>query len=489
MSIILAIDQGTTSSRAIVFDRLGNIVAQDQQEFTQYFPQNGWVEHDANEIWQTTLKVCQTAIQKSGVTPTCIGITNQRETTVLWNKKTGQPVYHAIVWQDRRTADRCIELKQHEKVIHEKTGLLLDPYFSATKLEWLLSRNKADGLAFGTIDSFLLWHLTAGKSHYTDATNASRTLLYNIHTGEWDQELLNLFSIPKELLPQVKNSSDNFGVTDKQWFGSEIPITGIAGDQHAALFGQACFEPGMVKSTYGTGCFMLVNSGNRPVLSKHRLLTTPAYQINNLCTYALEGSIFIAGAAVQWLRDQLQIIKSSQESEALMKSVANTGGVYFVPALTGLGAPYWQPHARGTIVGLTRDSNRAHVVRAALEAVCYQTRDLLEAMQQDGVSFSTLRVDGGMAKNNTLMQFLADILGVRVERPVVTETTALGVAYLAGLQAGLYASLEEIAELWKREACFGPKMSRREANDFYQGWQEVIGKTILSNMHSEGSKD
>ncbi|WAG80335.1 glycerol kinase GlpK [Metapseudomonas furukawaii] len=484
---LLAIDQGTTSSRAIVFSAQGLPVARAQQEFTQYFPQDGWVEHDGEEIWLTTLKVCREAIQQSGLNPAdiaAIGITNQRETTLVWDAVTGTPIHPAIVWQDRRTADYCSELKAagHEADVAARTGLLIDPYFSATKLRWVLenvpgARERAERgeLRFGTVDCFLLWRLTGGKVHRTDATNASRTLLFNIHSQQWDLDLLKLFGIPASLLPEVLDCAAEFGETDPSLLGAGIPVLGMAGDQQAALVGQACFQPGMVKSTYGTGCFMIQNTGERPVDSRNRLLTTVGYRLNGKVSYAVEGSIFVAGAAVQWLRDGIKLISHARDTEALAEQTGDACGVYLVPAFTGLGAPYWDPRARGAIFGLTRDTGIKEIVTAGLQSVCYQTRDLLEAMAQDGAAApSALRVDGGMVENNWVMQFLADILGVPVERPEVTETTALGVAYLAGLQAGLYRDLDEVAGHWHRQQRFVPRMAEAHRKKLYEGWLDAV---------------
>ncbi|OWJ97974.1 glycerol kinase [Pseudomonas sp. A46] len=484
---LLAIDQGTTSSRAIVFSAQGLPVARAQQEFTQYFPQDGWVEHDGEEIWLTTLKVCREAIQQSGLNPAdiaAIGITNQRETTLVWDAVTGTPIHPAIVWQDRRTADYCSELKAagHEADVAARTGLLIDPYFSATKLRWVLenvpgARERAERgeLRFGTVDCFLLWRLTGGKVHRTDATNASRTLLFNIHSQQWDLDLLKLFGIPASLLPEVLDCAAEFGETNPSLLGAGIPVLGMAGDQQAALVGQACFQPGMVKSTYGTGCFMIQNTGERPVVSRNRLLTTVGYRLNGKVSYAVEGSIFVAGAAVQWLRDGIKLISHARDTEALAEQTGDACGVYLVPAFTGLGAPYWDPRARGAIFGLTRDTGIKEIVTAGLQSVCYQTRDLLEAMAQDGAAApSALRVDGGMVENNWVMQFLADILGVPVERPEVTETTALGVAYLAGLQAGLYRDLDEVAGHWHRQQRFVPRMAEAHRKKLYEGWLDAV---------------
>ncbi len=484
---LLAIDQGTTSSRAIVFSAQGLPLASAQREFKQYFPQDGWVEHDAEEIWLSTLQVCREALVTKGIQARevlAIGITNQRETTLVWDAATGTPIHPAIVWQDRRTADYCAGLKAagHEALVSERTGLLIDPYFSATKLRWILdqvpgARERAERgeLRFGTVDSFLLWRLTGGQVHRTDASNASRTLLFNIHSQQWDDELLHLFDIPRSLLPEVLDCAADFGRTDPALLGAAIPVLGMAGDQQAALIGQACFEVGMVKSTYGTGCFMIQNTGATPVRSQNRLLTTVAYRLNGKVTYAVEGSIFVAGAAVQWLRDGIKLIDHAHDSEALAEQAGVASGVYLVPAFTGLGAPYWDPKARGAIFGLTRDTGIKEIVTAGLQSVCYQTRDLLEAMRQDGAAEpSALRVDGGMVVNNWVMQFLADILGVTVERPQVTETTALGVAYLAGLQAGLYRDLDEIASHWHRQQRFFPHMAATHREHLYAGWLDAV---------------
>lgn len=483
---LLALDQGTTSSRAIVFDRAGHVISMVQQEFSQHFPKDGWVEHDPEDIWGSILTTAQQALKKAGLSATeiaAIGITNQRETTMVWDRQTGKPVYAAIVWQDRRTSEYCRELKQAglEEKVQAKTGLLLDPYFSATKLRWILNevpgvRERAERgeLAFGTVDTFLLWRLTGGKSHATDATNASRTLLFNIHEQCWDKELLELFAIPASLLPEVKDSSADFGCTDPALLGGEIQVAGIAGDQQAALFGQACFTPGMAKSTYGTGCFLILNTGEQALSSQNRLLTTVGYRLNGKVSYALEGSIFVAGAAVQWLRDGLRLIAQAGETEALAAKTRLDHGVYLVPAFTGLGAPYWDPEARGALLGLTRDTGIAEVVTAGLQSVCFQTQDLLQAMAKDGVDIRTLRVDGGMVANNWLLQHLADILRVEVDRPQVTETTALGVAYLAGLQVGLYESLEDIAKQWRCERHCQPVMAEAQAVSLYQGWCTAV---------------
>ncbi|MGK0248416.1 MAG: glycerol kinase [Oleispira sp.] len=492
---LLAIDQGTTSSRAIVFDLDGHIIASSQQEFSQIFPQDGWVEHDPEEIWRTTEETCREAIKKASLQARdilSIGITNQRETTVVWDKVTGTPIYNAIVWQDRRTAGLCQQFKQKEEGLVEtltaKTGLLLDPYFSASKIAWILdnvegarTRGEAGELLFGTIDTFLLWRLTGGKQHATDATNASRTLLFNIHSNEWDQELLDLFNVPANLLPEVRDCAADYGHTKADLFGAEIAIGGMAGDQQAALIGQACFTPGMAKSTYGTGCFMIMNTGDQALQSKNRLLTTIGYRISGKTTYALEGSIFMAGATIQWIRDGLQLISNAKESQSLAEETGADNSVYMVPAFTGLGAPYWDPEARGAIFGLARDTGIKEIVTAGLQAVCYQTRDLLQAMAQDGVSPSSLRVDGGMVVNDWLVQFLADTLGITIERPQVTETTALGVAYLAGIQAGVFDSLEQVADLWHNEAKFEPSMPEEARERLYAGWLEAVSKVLGNN--------
>ena len=484
---VLAIDQGTTSTRAMVFDHAGAPVSMARREIRQHFPRDGWVEHDPEEIWQSSLDVVRSALEQAGARAgqiEAIGITNQRETTVVWDRANGDPVHKAIVWQDRRTAPQCAKLVEdgHGDTVRAKTGLVIDPYFSATKVAWLLDhvdgardRAKRGELAFGTIDSFLLWRLTGGRRHATDATNASRTMLFDIHRQEWDDELLALFGVPRAMLPEVCDSSADFGVADAKLFGAAVPIAGIAGDQQAATFGQACFEPGMIKSTYGTGCFALLNTGPRPVASRNRLLTTVAYRLGGAPVYALEGSIFVAGAAVGWLRDRLGLVTRADETEALAAGARGSSGVYLVPAFVGLGAPHWDALARGAIVGLTFDSGRAEIVRAALEAVAYQTRDLMEAMAADGAAPPVaLRVDGGMAVNDWAMQFLADILGLPVERPTVTETTALGAAYLAGLRTGFYPSVEAIAAQWRRERLFDPAMARDESDRRYAGWRAAV---------------
>lgn len=484
---ILALDQGTTSSRAIVFDKQGNMVATAQKEFTQIFPQPGWVEHDANEIWSTQLGVATEAILKAGITVkdiAAIGITNQRETTVIWDRASGQPIYNAIVWQDRRTADYCDQLKQqgHAATIQSKTGLVTDAYFSATKVKWILdhvegARAKAINgeLCFGTIDSWLLWKLTAGKVHATDVSNASRTMLYNIYEMNWDADLLRLMDIPESLLPQVRSSSEVYGHTENILTATNIPVSGIAGDQQAALFGQMCTEPGMVKNTYGTGCFMLMNTGSKPVSSQNNLLTTIAWKVGDTVHYALEGSVFIGGAVVQWLRDGLKIIQTSADVEQLANEVEDNGGVYLVPAFTGLGAPYWNPHAQGTIVGLTRGSTRAHIARAAIESIAFQSMDLLQSMEADaGIPIAELRVDGGATINNALMQFQSDILNTRVVRPQVTETTALGAAYLAGLAVGFWKDMEEIKQNWQKERLFITDMQEEKRQKLQQCWARAV---------------
>ena len=490
--LLLAIDQGTTSSRSIVFDDKLNPKGSGQKEFKQFYPASGWVEHDAEEIWRSVLFTCKAALKKARAKATdiaAIGITNQRETVVLWDRHTGKALHKAIVWQDRRTADICAALKAagHEKMVTDKTGLLLDPYFSATKLAWILdhvkdARAKAEAgeLCFGTIDSFLIYRLTGGRVHATDATNASRTLLFNIHGGEWDADLLKLFNIPRALLPEVKDCAADFGHTEKKLFGEEIAITGVAGDQHAALIGQACFQPGMMKSTYGTGCFAMLNTGEKPVASSARLLTTVAYQLNGKRTYALEGSIFVAGAAVQWLRDGLQLVKAAKETGALAAAADPQQQVYLVPAFVGLGAPYWRPELRGAIFGLSRGTTKKELARAALEAVAYQTHDLLEAMKKDWPASqqTVLRVDGGMTASDYTMQALADILAAPVDRPMVLETTALGAAYLAGLHIGLLPEPAVFAKRWRRQKQFTPKMKQAVREAKIKGWQEAIRKLL-----------
>ena len=488
---ILSFDQGTTSSRTIVFDRNGAIISVAQKEFTQIFPQPGWVEHDANEIWSTQLGVAAEAITKAGLTVkqiAAIGITNQRETTVVWDKKTGQPIHNAIVWQDRRTADFCDALRKEgkDRFIQQKTGLVIDAYFSATKVKWILdhvegARAKANNgeLCFGTIDTWLLWKLTNGKVHATDVSNASRTMLFNIHSLNWDDALLKIFDVPAAILPEVRSSSEVYGETQNILTAHNIPIAGIAGDQQAALFGQMCTQPGMVKNTYGTGCFMLMNTGEKAVPSTNNLLTTVAWKVNGVTQYALEGSVFIAGAVVQWLRDGLKIIRSSSEIEALANEVESSDGVYVVPAFAGLGAPYWNQHARGTMVGITRGTTAANIARAALESIAYQTMDVLKAMEADsGISIKELRVDGGATANNLLMQFQSDILNCKVVRPVVTETTALGAAYLAGLAVGYWKNMEEIQQQWLMEKTFISSMNDGERNNLSDGWKKAVEAAI-----------
>jgi len=485
---ILALDQGTTSSRAILFDRAGCIVAAAQKEFTQIYPQPGWVEHDALEIWAAQSQVAREAVAKAGADPreiAALGITNQRETTVVWDRRTGQPVHNAIVWQCRRTAAICDELKAvpgMEEYIRENTGLVIDAYFSATKLKWILdnvegarARAEAGDLLFGTVDTWLIWNLTGGKVHVTDYSNASRTMLFNIHTLDWDEKILARLEIPRSMLPEVRPSSAVYGYTAPDILGAELPIAGAAGDQQAALFGQTCFQSGMAKNTYGTGCFMLMHTGQKPVPSNNGLLTTIAWGIGGRVEYALEGSIFIAGAAVQWLRDELRIVKSAGETRELAEKVPDSNGVYVVPAFVGLGAPYWDMYARGAIVGLTRGARAEHIVRATLEAIAYQTRDVLEAMQQDaGLKLRLLKVDGGAAANDFLMQFQADILDVPVERPQTVETTALGAAYLAGLAAGFWSGQEDVAANWLLDRRFEPRMAAAERDKLYRGWRKAV---------------
>ncbi len=483
---ILTLDAGTTSVRAMVFNRAGQVVRSAQREFPQIYPQPGWVEHDPLTIWQAQLAVAQEAAHDLNIA--AIGITNQRETTVLWDRTTGEPIMNAIVWQDRRTAAFCDELKREgfDKVIMEKSGLVTDAYFSGTKVKWMLdnipgarARAEAGQLAFGTIDTYLIWKLTGGRLHITDSSNASRTMLYDIHKKWWSNTILTRFGIPPSILPQVVSSSMIYGDTETSFFGRAIPISGIAGDQQAATFGQACFAPGLVKNTYGTGCFMLMNTGEQAIRSRNNLLTTIGWRIGEGHTqYCLEGSVFMAGAVIQWLRDGLHMIQSAGETEAIARSVASTEGVYLVPAFVGLGAPYWDSYARGTMVGLTRGSGRAHIVRAALESIAYQTRDVLDAMQADaGLTLPALRVDGGAVVNDFLMQFQADILGVPVQRPAVTETTALGAAYLAGLAVGYWSSQEEIAQQWRVEKTFDPHMSDDERQSLYGGWQRAVERS------------
>ena len=488
---ILALDQGTSSSRAIVFDEHGQTKAVSQKEFTQIFPKPGWVEHNPMEIWSSQASVIAeaiTSIDINGLNIAAIGITNQRETTIVWDAETGEPVYNAIVWQDRRTSEFCDGLKRDGRtdLIRSKTGLIIDAYFSATKILWILenvpgARQKADEgkLRFGTVDTWLIWMLTRGEVHVTDVSNASRTMLFNIHTLEWDKELLQLFDIPESMMPQVKSSSEVYGYTKTTLFAHEVPIAGIAGDQQAALFGQMCTDPGSVKNTYGTGCFMLMNSGERPIMSSNNLLTTIAWKIGDKVNYALEGSIFVAGSVVQWLRDGLGIIKSSSEIEALACSVEDNGGVYFVPALTGLGAPHWDQYAKGCIYGLSRGTTAAHIARAALEGIAFQTMDIVNAMQKDaGVTLKELKVDGGASRNNLLMQFQADILGTSVIRPTVTETTALGAAYLAGLAVGYWESIDHIKSQWGVETAFRPLAPQERVEELKAGWADAIKRTL-----------
>ena len=496
---ILSIDQGTTSSRAILFNQDGTIKGVAQREFKQFFPKSGWVEHDANEIWTSVLAVIAEVFNENDISPeqiAGIGITNQRETTVVWDKKTNRPIYHAIVWQSRQTQGICQELKDKvlEDKFREKTGLLLDPYFAGTKVKWILdnvdgAREKAENgdLLFGTIDSWLVWKLSGGKAHITDYTNASRTLVYNIHDLEWDKELLDILEIPESMLPEVKESSEVYAKTiDYHFFGHEVPIAGIAGDQQAALFGQACFNRGDVKNTYGTGGFMLMNTGEEAVASKNGLLTTIAYGLDGKVNYALEGSIFVSGSAIQWLRDGLRMINSAPQTENYAERVESSEGVYVVPAFVGLGTPYWDAEARGAIFGLTRGTEKEHFIRATLESLCYQTRDVLEAMNSDSqIEVNNLRVDGGAVKNNFIMQFQADLLNVGVERPEINETTALGAAYLAGLAVGFWSSKDEIANRWKLEEKFEPKMEEKQREKLYKGWQKAVEATQVFKLDEE----
>ncbi|PLR81000.1 glycerol kinase [Bacillus canaveralius] len=489
---ILSLDQGTTSSRAILFNKQGEIVHSAQKEFTQYFPQPGWVEHNANEIWGSILAVIAGCLSESGVKPeqvAGIGITNQRETTVVWDKETGQPVYNAIVWQSRQTSDICDDLKKqgHNDLFRNKTGLLIDAYFSGTKVKWILdnvegARQKAEEgkLLFGTIDTWLIWKLSGGKAHVTDYSNASRTLMFNIYDLKWDDELLEILTVPKSMLPEVRPSSDIYAHTiDYHFFGKEVPIAGAAGDQQAALFGQACFGEGMAKNTYGTGCFMLMNTGEKAVRSEHGLLTTLAWGLNGKVEYALEGSIFVAGSAIQWLRDGLRMLKDAKDSEGYASKVQSTDGVYVVPAFVGLGTPYWDSDVRGAIFGITRGTSKEHFVRATLESLAYQTKDVLGAMEADsGIELKTLRVDGGAVKNNFLMEFQSDILNVPVERPTINETTALGAAYLAGLAVGYWESQEEIAQQWSIDRSFEPTMGENDRDKLYQGWKKAVHATM-----------
>ena len=487
---IISIDQGTTSSRAILFNLKGQSVYVSQIEFTQHFPRDGWVEHNPDEIWKTTLKVLRDVIKKSkklkGKILT-IGITNQRETTILWDKISGKPVYNAIVWQDRRSSEYCKKLirQKKETIIYNKTGLLIDAYFSATKIKWIIDNVpkakeliKKKRLLFGTVDCFLLWKLTNGADHATDATNASRTMLFNISTNEWDSQILKILKIPREILPTVKDCSADFGHTDPSLTGTSYPITGMVGDQQSATIGQCCFEQGSLKSTYGTGAFVLLNTGSKKVYSKNRLLTTIGYRINGKTTYALEGSIFIAGAGVQWLRDKIKLIKKASDTEKIIKSLKSNNGIYLVPAFTGLGAPYWAVNARGVLSGLTRDTGPKEIVRATVESVAYQTHDLFEAMKNDGLRPRIIKVDGGMVKNNWFSQFLADVVDIKVLRPKVDETTALGAAFMAGLQIGVYKSLKDISNNWQVDRTFHPKMKSSNRKNLIKGWDKAIKKTL-----------
>jgi len=488
--LLVAIDQGTTSTRAILFDVKGNVKFISQFEFKQYFPKNGWVEHNPNEIWLTTLKALRKVIKKASDLKgniISLGITNQRETTILWDKKTGKPVYNAIVWQDRRTQTYCEKLKKrkYEKSFRKKTGLFIDPYFSATKIKWILENVKdskkllkSNNLLFGTVDTFLIWKLTKGKKHLTEATNASRTMLFNINNNKWDKEILRKLNIPKNILPEVKNSADDFGITNKKIIGKEIPISAVLGDQQAAAVGQACFEKGSIKSTYGTGAFVIMNTGSKKIYSNNKLLTTICYRLNEKNTYALEGSIFIAGAGVQWLRDKLKLINNAYETEKIAKSKKNNDGVYIVPAFSGMGAPYWRPDVRGLITGLTRNSDWKSLVRAVVESVAYQSYDLFNSMRKDGLKPRIIKVDGGMVSNNWFSQFLSDIINLNVIRPRVLETTALGVALFAGYQIGEFKSLNQIKLIWKKDRVFSPKLNKSMRNNLLQGWKLAIRKTL-----------
>ena len=488
MNGILAIDQGTTSSRAIIFSKSGKKLISSQLEFKQFFPKNGWVEHNPNEIWSTTIKVTKNVLlksQKLKINIKALGITNQRETTVCWDKRTGEPVYNAIVWQDRRTENYCKKIKKKEKLIRKKTGLFLDPYFSATKIKWIIDNVpkakklfKKNELLFGTIDTFLIWKLTNGKIHATDATNASRTMLFNITSNKWDKDILKIFKLNEKILPTVKNSADDFGFTSEKIVGQKIKISAVLGDQQAAAIGQACFEKGSVKSTYGTGAFLLMNTGEKKIMSKNKLITTICYRINNKTTYALEGSIFIAGAGVQWLRDKIRLIDNAYETEKVAKSKKNSKGVYVVPAFTGLGAPYWNSKSRGLITGLTRDSDWRDLVRATIESVAYQTSDLFLSMRKDGLNPKSVKVDGGMVSNNWFVQFLSEILKIKITRSKINETTALGAAYMAGYQNGIYRSLSDIKQNWKKDRDFKPKFNKSYRNKLLQGWQQAIKKTL-----------
>ena len=488
---IISIDQGTTSSRVILFDTKGNIVFVSQFEFKQYFPKNGWVEHNPNEIWSTTLKALKQVINKAKKLKghiLTIGITNQRETTILWNKRTGKPIYNAIVWQDRRTQDYCklLKKKNYENLFRNKTGLFIDPYFSATKIKWILDNVKiskkllsSNDLLFGTVDTFLIWKLTKGKQHLTEASNASRTMLYNINNNKWDKEILKKLNIPQKILPEVKNSADNFGKTDKKITGVEISISAVLGDQQAAAFGQTCFEKGSIKSTYGTGAFVIMNTGPKKINSKNKLLTTICYRLNNKNTYALEGSIFIAGAGVQWLRDKVKLIKKAPETEKISKSSKVNDGVFVVPAFSGMGAPYWRPDARGLITGLTRNSDWKNLVRAVVESVAYQSYDLFNSMRKDGLKPKFVKVDGGMVANNWFSQFLSDIINLNVTRPKILETTALGVALFAGYQVGQFKSLNEIKLKWKKDRIFLPKLNKSSRIQLLNGWKSAVNRTLL----------
>ncbi len=483
---ILALDQGTTSSRALLIDQSGKVVGIEQEEFPQIYPEPGWVEHDAEAIWSSQFKVLKQLVSKLGKSDAIagIGITNQRETTVIWDRKTGKPIHNAIVWQDRRTADQCEEWKKRglSELIQQKTGLVIDAYFSASKIKWILDhvpgardRAKKGELAFGNIDSWLMWNLTDGKVHATDVTNASRTMIYNIHTGEWDKSLLELFDIPLALLPEIRSCSEIYGQVSQDKFGFAAPISGVAGDQHAALFGQLCLEPGMIKNTYGTGCFLMLNIGHEPILSQKKLLTTVAWKLGKETTFAFEGSIFMGGAIVQWLRDGLQMIEKSADVEVLASKVSDNGGVYFVPAFVGLGAPYWDPYARGTIIGLTRGTKKEHIARAALEAIAYQTRDIIDAMRSDAkIPLKELRVDGGASANAQLMQFQADLLNATVVRPKSLELTAMGAAYFAGLSTGFFPSIEALKTLWQKETSYETKMGEPERSKLYKTWQSAV---------------
>ena len=487
---IISIDQGTTSSRVILFNTKGKIESVSQYEFKQYFPKNGWVEHNPNEIWSTTLKALKNVINRANKIRghiISIGITNQRETTILWNKKTGKPIYNAIVWQDRRTQEYCKKLKnkKYENDFRKKTGLFIDPYFSATKVRWILDNVKeskkllkSNNLLFGTVDTFLIWKLTRGKKHLTEATNASRTMLFNINNNKWDDEILKKLNIPKNILPEVKNSADDFGKTDKKITGKEIPICAVLGDQQAAAVGQTCFEKGSIKSTYGTGAFVIMNTGSKKINSKNKLLTTICYRLNNKTTYALEGSIFIAGAGVQWLRDKMKLIKKAPETEKIARSSNINDGIYVVPAFSGMGAPYWRPDARGLITGLTRDSNWQSLVRATVESVAYQSYDLFNAMNKDGLKPRIVKIDGGMVANNWFSQFLSDTINLKVIRPKVLETTALGVALFAGYQVGEFKSLNQIKNIWQKDKDFSPKIKNSLRNQLLQGWKLAIRKTL-----------